>query len=343
MRQHASPQCSHGMSPRNVKQGRQKSPTKSRMMSTNAAALASALVLAFTFQRSAVLVTSLQLEGPPPGCQCTMQRCCGGETRCSYLSWLDESSVSRICEPFLNGTADANMGVCDAVLRYATTDGEASDSPDTNKHSTFHIFTDGRHTCNDLLLDADDCQAPHTHDGGIDHSVFSTKLYDGGRCALNSLEPQNGTVIVTSFGCRGGDEELIIYPDILSEKYSSVGICPPQDSELNFSQSHSNGVDRKRWMCHDVPARDGRMALMGFQPDQISAKITNVRFLFVSLGDFPCGMPLIGGEYYSSNAPLASPASSSSPSFYPTRTPAGLLLWVVVSLLMSLAALTITS
>ena len=316
-----------------------------------AAALAAVLILAFACERSSVgaLVTPLELEGPPPGCQCTMQRCCGGETRCSYLSWLDEDTASRICEPFLDGAADPSMGVCDAVMRYATTDGEASDSPgDTNKHSTFHIFTDGMHTCKDLLLGADDCQAPHTQDGGIDHSVFSTKLYDGGRCALNSLEPHNGTVIVTSFGCQGGDAELAIYPDILSEKYSSVGICP-QDPKLYFSKSHSIGVDeKKRWMCQDVPAGDGRTALMGFQPDQISAEITSVRFLFVSLGDIPCGMPPIGGEHYSRNAPSVAESpdddgsSSSSSSLYPTRTFAGLL-WLGISLLMSLSALIMTS
>jgi len=297
-------------------------------------ALSAAAALVFARVLS---VLSLDMEILPPGCQCTMERCCN-DTRCS---WLDNIDLNSICEPFLNGTADPGMQVCDAVLGYVKTNGEVSRNPGpTNKHSTFHIFIDRKSTCDDLFLEEDNCQAPYTQDGGINHSVFNTKLYDGGKCTLKRLDPQNGTVIVASFGCSGPDSELAIYPGVLPEENSFLGVCPLVP-KLYFSKINGKGPNNKKWMCIDVPAGEGSTALMG--QAQENARIDSARFVFATLGDLPCGFPPIGGEWYSSSAPIvslnsSSNSSSSSSSRCNSAVKSLRLSWII-SLLLCFAAL----
>jgi len=241
----------------------------------------------------------------PPGCECTLAQCCADPPQgdCTLFdahlsSTLPGRNRTALCEQQRSGTLNGSLTVCDYLLQ----EPEFGDRfIDGNSASVWlEVVEDA--TCAELQASLGSCPPAKAAD---EPTIWSWGISSG--CSKVIFSAGNGTSrLVSSRNCSSNKQgELNILagfyaPDAADE----LDTCPASPT-LTFSSATTNGVESRRWVCHDASFLDSQS--------------TTWRLLYVNLGDLPCG----GGGSLPGDS---SPAETNTDGSQALRWSAGLVL-----------------
>mmetsp|Transcript_77 Transcript_77/g.236 ORF Transcript_77/g.236 Transcript_77/m.236 type:complete len:352 (+) Transcript_77:364-1419(+) len=264
----------------------------------------------------------------PPGCECTVADCCAMEGGCDMLetfadftSYLDPEGFCAAWQTNSSATSNSSslastVGICEAILQDPSFILRFASGADS--WNLWTIAEEGV-TCADLAAQPTCFSANHSSSGARRYiDTFGTQNGFSERLCSRVTTPfTNTSSVISSWKCSAEQEGMQVFSGLVPTTDIDVtNVCPTSVNGI-FDDSTASGKGGMRWQCYDVvaPRDSSNVAVANNTGDtRLAARealassagdATNMRFLYISLGDAPC---------FGTYSPILPPTPAPTPS-----------------------------